>query len=242
MTIRTAETSPLLYARVAGFTFLFYIAAGITSLALSGRATGGEEIAAKLANIAQHTMEMRIVVVLSLLTCFSALVLGVTLYAITREQNRDLAMLALICRVAEGLAGMFMPRTLALLWLATATGAHAPDTASAQALAAFILQMGAWSPSAIFFAVGSTLFSWLFLRGRMIPVALAWLGVLASALLVVILPLQFAGLFGGSANWFSMVTWLMWLPMLVYEVALALWLIIKGVAMPTPNVAPAGTH
>lgn len=220
-------------ARIAGFTFIFYIAAGITSMVLSGRATGGEEIAAKLANIAQHTMEMRLVVLLSLLTCFSALVLGVTLYAITREQDRDLAMLGLISRVAEGLAGMFMPRTLALLWLATASGSNAPDTTSAHALAAFLLKLGAWSPSAIFFAVGSTLFSWLLLRGRMIPAALAWLGVFASVLLVVILPLQLAGLFGGSANWFSAITWLMWLPMLVYEVALALWLIIKGVAAET---------
>ena len=37
MTTRTTETSHLIYARVAGFTFLFYIAAGITSLALAGR-------------------------------------------------------------------------------------------------------------------------------------------------------------------------------------------------------------
>jgi len=80
--------------------------------------------------------------------------------------------------------------------------------------------------------VGSTLFSWLLLRGRMIPVALAWLGVLASVLLVVILPLQRVGLFGGSRNWFSGITWLMWLPMLVFEVMFALWLIVKGVAVP----------
>jgi hypothetical protein len=219
-------------ARIAGFTFLFYIATGITSLVLSGRATSGEGIAAKLTSIAQHAMEMRIVVLLSLLICLSALVLGVALYAITREQDRDLAMLALICRVAEGLAGMFMPITLALLWLATATGANAPDTDAAHALGAFLLKMRVWSPSATFFAVGSTLFSWLILRGRMVPVTLAWLGVLASVLLVVILPLQLAGLFGGSANWFSAVTWLMWLPMLVFEVVLALWLLIKGVAMP----------
>ncbi len=224
MTLRTN-------ARLAGFTFLFYIAAGITSMVLSGRAMGGEGIVAKLANIAQHTMEMRIAVLLSLLMCFSALVLGVTLYAITRAQDRDLAMLGFISRVAEGLAGMFMPETLALLWLATATGANAPDPAAAHALGAFLLKIGTWSPSATFFAVGSTLFSWLLLRGRMIPVALAWLGVLASVLLVVILPLQLAGLFGG-ADWYSAVTWLIWLPMLVYEVALALWLIIKGVAMP----------
>ena len=216
-------------ARIAGFTFLFYIAAGISSMVLFGRAASGEGIAAKLASISEHAMEMRILVLLSLLICFAALVLGVTLYAITREQDRDLAMLALISRVAEGLAGMFMPRTLALLWLATASGADALNTDAAHTLGAFLLKMGAWSPSATFFAVGSTLFSWLLLRGRMIPVALAWLGVFASVLLVAILPLQLAGLFGGAGNWLSAVTWLIWLPMLVYEVALALWLLIKGV-------------
>ncbi len=91
----------------------------------------------------------------------------------------------------------------------------------------------------VFFAVGSTLFSWLLLRGRMIPIPLAWLGVIASVLLVVILPLQLTGLFGGPTDWSASATWLVWLPMLVYEVVLALWLLIKGVAMPTPNVAPS---
>jgi hypothetical protein len=69
----------------------------------------------------------------------------------------------------------------------------------------------------------------------MIPVALAWLGVFASVLLVVILFVQRAGLFGSAVNWSSSVTWLMWLPMLVFEVALALWLLIKGVATPAPK-------
>src|SRR6266852_5402521 len=126
-------------ARLAGFAFLFYFAAGVASLVLAGR---------------PHATD-----VLSLLTSFAALVLGVTLYAITREQDPDLAMLGLICRVVEGTPG------------------H--------------------GGGAIFFAVGSTLFSWLLLRGRMIPVALAWLGVLASALLVVILPAQLAGFLKG---------------------------------------------
>ena len=224
-------------ARIAGITFLFYIAVGITGLVLSGRATIGEGTAAKLASIAQHATEMRVVALLSLLTCFSALVLGATLYAITREQDRDLAMLGLICRVAEGLSGLFMPRTLALLWLATTAGDAAPDTAATQALGAFLLKMGAWSPAAAFFAVGSTLFSWLLLRGRMIPAALAWLGVGASVLLVVVLPLQFAGLID-SINWLGVATWIMWLPMLVFEVALAVWLIVNGVAMPARLDSP----
>ena len=214
-------------SRIAGFTYLFYIAVAFPSMVLFDRATSGEGMAAKLASMAQHATDVRVAVVLSLLGCFSALVLAVTLYAITREQDSDLAMLALTCRVAEGVTGaVSIPATLGLLWLATAAGADAPDTAAAHALGAFLLRMGAWNPGATFFAVGSTLFSWLLLRGRMVPVVLAWIGVLGSALAAVVLPLQLAGLIGGA------LTGLVWLPLLVFEVWLALWLLIKGVATP----------
>jgi len=213
-------------ARLAGFTFLFYIAVAFPSMVLFDRATRGEGIAAKLANIAQHASDVRAAVVLSLLGCFSALVLAVTLYRITREQDSDLAILALTCRVAEGvISGISIPETLGLLWLATATGANAPDPGAAHALGAYLLRAD-MAVTATFFAVGSTLFSWLLLRGRMIPVALAWLGVLASVLLVVGLPLQIAGVLRGS------ITQLMYLPMLAFEIPLGLWLLIKGVAAP----------
>jgi hypothetical protein len=212
--------------RIAGFTFLFYIAAGVTSLVLFGRATSGEGITAKLAGIAAQTTSVRMVVLLGLLQCFSALVLAVTLYAITREQDEDLAMFALICRVAEGIiGGVSIPGTLALLWLATSAGADAPATDAAHALAAYLLR-GDVALTATFFAVGSTIFAYLLLRGRMIPVPLAWLGVGASVLLVVLLPLQLAGFIHG------LVTSLMWLPMLAFEVPLALWLLTRGVAPP----------
>ena len=210
-------------ARVAGFTFLCYIAVAFPSMVLFARATGGAGLAAKLAGIAQHAADLRLAVVLSLGGCFSALVLAVTLYAITRDQDPDLAMLGLTCRVGEGLIGAAsVPATVALLQLATVTGPEAPDGPATQALAAFVLEQ---SPlvSALFFAVGSTLFAWLFLRGRLIPVPLAWLGVVASLLLVVGLPLQLAGLLSGP------VTQLMWVPVAVFELTLGPWLIIKGV-------------
>ena len=217
-------------ARIAGVTFLVYIAATITSVVLFGRATSGGGVAAQLAGIAQHATAVRLTIVLGLLGNFCALVLAVTLYAITREQDPDLAMLALTCRVAEGIASMDVSKTLGLLWLATATDATALDAGAASALGAFFLKMEAsFTPSSAFFALGSTLFSWLLLRGRMIPVPLAWLGVLASILPAVCFPLQLAGLLGGP------VTSFMWYPVLLFEVALALWLIIKGVAAPAPR-------
>src|SRR5512142_932061 len=97
-------------ARLAGVTFLLYMASGMASMGLRGQAN--------------------VTVMLTLLMSFSALVLGVTLFAITRGVDADLALLALLCRVVEGIPG------------------H--------------------EGSAIYFAVGSTIFSWLLLRGRMI--------------------------------------------------------------------------
>jgi hypothetical protein len=164
--------------------------------------------------------------VLVLLGCFAAMVLAVTLYAITREQDPDVAMLALTCRVAEGvISAISIPETLGLLWLATATAPDAPDTGAAHALGGYLLR-GDMSVTATFFAVGSALFCYLLLRGRMIPIPMAWLGVVASVLLVVALPLQLAGVLRGP------ITSLMYLPMLAFEVACGLWLLIKGVAAP----------
>ncbi len=212
-------------SKIAGTTFLAYIAAGIASLVVFSRATAGEGIAAKLAAVAQHPAEIGVVVVLGLFQSFAALVLAVTLYAITREQDPDLAMLALTCRVAEGvIAGSSIPNTLALLGLASSGGANAPG-AGAQALGAYLLRSDV-AVTATFFAVGSTLFSYLLLRGRMIFRPLAWLGVAASALLVVGLPLQAGGFLRGP------IASIMWLPMLAFEVPLGLWLIVKGAALP----------
>jgi hypothetical protein len=86
---------------------------------------------------------------------------------------------------------------------------------------------------AIFFAVGSLIFSYLLLRGRMVPVSIAGLGVFASGLLAVTLPLQLAGFPTGPLSGYSQ-----WLPALVFQVALALWLLIKGVSTPA-TVRPA---
>jgi hypothetical protein len=216
-------------ARIAGFTFLFYIAVAFSGMVLANSAASGEGTAAKLASIAQHASAMRLAIVLEMLGCFCALVLAVTLYAITREQDPDLAMLAMTCRVAEGvISAVSLPRMVGKLWLATAAGADAPDPASANALGAVLFKLPSWSTTlgATFFAVGSTLFAYLLLRGRIVPVALAWLGVASSILVMVCLPLQLVGILH------SPITDFMWLPMLAFELTFALWLIIKGAAVP----------
>jgi hypothetical protein len=101
--------------------------------------------------------------------------------------------------------------------------------ASANALAAYLFKVGTWQTisASLFFAVGSTAFAYLLLRGRMIPALIPWVGVLGSALLVVVLPLQLAGFISGA------ITQLVWIPVALFELTLAPWLLIKGVAAPT---------
>jgi hypothetical protein len=218
-------------ARIAGFTYLLYIAVAFPAMVLFDKATRGDTIVSQLATIAQHSTSLRVTILLGVVSCFCALVLAVTLYGITRDEDRELAMLAFACRVGEGLVAAVPFTTLGLLWLATSTGPAAPDVPSANALAAYLLKVGTWeaTTAALLFAVGSTLFAYLLLRGRMIPVALAWLGVVGSALAVVILPLQLAELITGP------ITQLVWIPVALFEITLAFWLIVKGVAAPIPR-------
>jgi hypothetical protein len=214
-------------ARLAGFGYLSYIVVGVLNEVLMYRATGVEGTAAKLARIAQYSTDVRFAIILKLAECFSAFVLAVALYGITRDEDNELAMLALLCRVAEGvLIASLIPNSQGLLWLASVrAGVDLPDVATRNALGAFVLAPGA-AVGAIFFAVGSAIFSYLLLRGRMIPASLAWWGVLSSALLVIGVPLQVAGFLTGPPAGYQ------WVPAIVFAPVFALWLLIKGVATP----------
>lgn len=166
-------------ARIAGFTFLFYIAVGISSMAGVFRGGPLQEVAI----IAQNA---------------SAIVLALTLFIVTRDQGTVIAALGMIFRLAEGLLGAM----LAMLG----------TTLSQPTLV-----------SATLFAIGSTFFCWLLLRGKMMPGVLAWLGFIASVILIIGLPLQLAGVLRGS------IAMLMWMPMLAFEVPGGLWLMMKAV-------------
>lgn len=210
-------------ARMAGLTLLIYIAAGIAGLVLWQRASGGGDTAAILSAMVENPAPFRIVFLLDLLCSACALTLAATLYALTSAHGPSLAMMAMACRLAEGvLIASSLSDNLGAVWLAQQP---LQDIDTTQLLAAYVLRSEV-ALTSVFFALGSLLFACLFVRGRVIPVPLAWLGVLASLTLVVVLPLQ---LVGWASGWILSAAWL---PMLTFEVPLGLWLIFKGVRRP----------
>ena len=219
MTLRTNS-------RLAGIAFLLYIVAAMSGFIISGRASAGDTTAAKLASTAAHAAQMRLSFILTLIGCFCALILAVTLWAITRDVDPDLALLAAVCRVTEGVTGaVTLDAAAERIWLATHAGTL--DAATRDMLAATRFGIpDLMGVGATFFAVGSTIFAWLLLRGRMVPVSLAWIGIVGSLAAVVVLPLRQTGAIGGP------LTELIWPPLLVFEIWLGIWLIVKGVAAP----------
>jgi len=217
MTLRTN-------ARVAGFVLLLYIATAISSMIMLPVTGGAVETATKLANIAKHVSLVRVDIFLTLLQAAFALVLAVTFYALTRRVEQELAMIALCCRVTEGVIIVISTfKSFALLSVAT----DDVDNVASNTIAGLLLKTEGWImlSSGTCFALGSTIYCYLLLRGRSIPSPLAWLGVVASTLLLVVVPLQLAGFIKASLTF-------IWIPMLLFEVALAGWLLVKGAAIP----------
>ena len=223
MTLRTN-------ARIAGWAFLLYIVTGITAMVLSSMATKGNDTAGRLASLAAHAGLFRLNLLLVFFGCFCALALAVTLCALTRLVDPDLALVILACRSAEGVIGATsVEEGMRRVALATASGSAAPDPATAAALGTlFFKAPGSMVVSAMFFAVGSLVFCYLLARGRLVPAWLAWLGLAASVIIVVGLPLELLQVLP------KMLADAMWIPMLLFEVPLGVWLIARGV---TPRPA-----
>ncbi len=213
-------------ARIAGVAYLLYIGVAFPSMVMFGKVTAGADIPARLASVARHVSDLRLMLILDLVSVFCALTLAVTLWGITRDEDNELAMFGLVCRTGEGIVGGALIGTNGLLWLATASGAGAPDTATATTIGTLLLKIGGWQTSSagILFAVGSTAFCYLLLRGRMIPAVLAWIGLVGSAIVAVGQPLEAVSILRGSP------AQLMWIPIAVFEITVAVWFIIKGVA------------
>jgi hypothetical protein len=209
--------------RVAGFSFLFLI----VTVLVSGALWGGADT---LASISENSSQIRLSLVLSIVAGITTLVLAAMLYAVVAHQDRNLAILALSCRAVE--AGLYAVGALATLALLSLSQGDSNATSSVNALADQLMDVR-WTSSnigAIFFAAGSTVYSYLLYRARSIPVPLSVTGLVGSLIILVGVPWQTAL----SHRTFAGASAVIWVPIAIFEISTGGWLLVKGA-----NITPA---
>jgi hypothetical protein len=208
-------------ARVAGAAYLLYIGVAFPAMSIGARMMRGDTAAAKLATLAGNVGLARAEIILSLAAGLCAFALAISLHAFTRDEDRDIARLGMLCRFGEGLIA-FPVTTLTMLWLLDGGSAALGD--QSHVLVLWLAKLAGWQQTygAYLFALGSTAFCFLLLRGRMIPTWLGWVGLIGSAILVVALPMRFIGAIQRPYSD------IVWIPIAVFEIVVAVWFLWTG--------------
>jgi hypothetical protein len=214
------------WARVAG---LLYVATNVTAIlgfVLKGGLIVRGDAAATAANLAQSGTLYRASLALELVTVAGVIPLIVGLFVALRPVAPNLALLAAFWRLMENalLAVLTLSSFLALALIPR--GAALGDAQAMPALVGALLYVHTYGFQLGFFflGLGSTLFSWLWWRSRLIPRWLAGLGLFASALMAVVA----LGIVV-DPRVYATVTMAYMAPMGIYEIGLGLWLLIRGI-------------
>lgn len=221
-------------ARLAGILYLAgNVVAAFSEFHARGSLIVPDDAAQTAVNVRASELLFRIGMVGDLVTFSSGLVLVWALYVVLRPVGRDLVLLAAFFRLAECavLASITLNDFTALRLLGGASYLRALDTQQLQALARLFMgvQADGYRIGLVLFGLGSAVFAWLWYKSCYIPRVLAALGIFAS-LLVAILTLAIM-VFPGLG---SMVIPAYYVPVLLFEVSLGLWLLAKGLRAPEP--------
>lgn len=226
MTDKTAETSQLIYSRVAGFMYLFVtVTYMFGSLTVSDFIVSGN-FAETVDNILANERLFRIGLASQLLSSLSVVLLALAFYVLLKPIDGTLALLALLWRLGEATLGGVMALlgfvTLDLYSRDSYVTAFEADQLQTLVEVFSGANRAGFYIATIFFALGSTIFFYLLFRSKYIPRILSAWGVFASLTVLTIgfanltLPDHTAMLSPG------------WMTMFVAEISTGLWLLLIG--------------
>lgn len=227
MTDPETEKSQIRYARLAGFMFLFVIVADLAGMAMSSSYAVPGNLAETLHRIKGGELLIRVGFSGGFIGSICTVLLAMGLYAAVKPINGNLALLALLFRLAEATLGAAQS-IFNFALLKFYVGSDSLSVASASQLQTLMtLQSVANSVSvniaAILFSIGSTIFFYLFFKSNYIHKALSGLGLLASPLVTIV---SFASLIAPHP---SKLLQFGWAPIAAAEIFVGLWLLFKGV-------------
>jgi hypothetical protein len=229
MTFHTIDGSQRKAAKVAGFTFLFSLAAVVfAQFGIHDRLIVVGNAVETARNIVAHERLFRISIACDLIYSTGTVVLLIALYVILRPVNRGLALLAVFSRLVYALMWVLMTLNLfdALRFLSGTDYLKVFEAGRLQALAKLYLdaRFDQYYVGLLFCGLASTVCSYLWFKSNYIPKALAAWGVISSVFCTactftfIIFPN-----FTKEVNlwWFDS-------PMGIFDIVTSFWLLFKG--------------
>ena len=193
-----------LYAKITGVLFITATAAGLLSAIFLGSTLDEVDY---LSKIASNENQIYLVAFFEMVMAFAVAGIAISMYPILKEKNAGVALGAVGFRVMEGV--LFLVGTLFLLLLMVISKEYA----------------GSGTNEAYYQTLGAFLYYVLFYQSKLIPRWLAIFGLIAVVFAFTSYISQFFGI--DLADFEA----LFHLPMLVQEMVLAVWLIVKGYDM-----------
>jgi len=222
-----AEKTQRMYARFAGFLFLWLIITGLAGALTISHIVGSGTFAETAKRVVASEHLYRVALCSELIETLSALLLAFALYVTLKPVDKILAQLAMYWRLGESLIGgmgmIFGYVKLGLYTSPQSMGALGTDQSQALVDVTRHAGFAEYNISAIFFSIGSILFFYLFFKSRYIPRIQSAFGVFASVIVTItcfgslIFPEHAATLQYG------------WAPMATAEVTTGIWLMLFAV-------------
>ena len=157
--------------RLLGAAFLFQAVASLVSGLLLGSLIVSGNITASMTNISNNALQMQASIVGEMFTAIGIVILGVLLFVTLKKQNGKIALVALGLYVIEAalLAASRIPAFSLLLVSQESVTAGHPAYLQALGNLLYESQSFGYSLHILPFALGATLFYYLFFKSRYIP-------------------------------------------------------------------------
>ena len=212
-------------AIIAGVLYIIGTVAGILSLVLSQPVRAAQDA---LAGVAANANQVIVATLCVLLMGLSLAMVPVVLHPILRRYNEVLALGYVVFRGALETVACFVTVGIWLLVLALGqlyVQAGAPAASGFPTAAALLLKAGEFSSVAgIVFCLGASMFYTVLVQSRLVP---RWISGWGLAAVIPYLAAEFLALFA-LLDPLSATASLLFVPMALQEMVLAVWLIVKG--------------
>lgn len=217
------------YARVAGLAYIIVILLGVISVnfIVSSLIVPGNN-AATFDNISGNEFLFRIGVASEALMYLLVMLLSLSLYVVLKTVDKNLALLALLLRIAEAIVGAATILISGLIPLHLINTETVFSAEQIQTLLTLFLSLrnSGLDIVLIFIGVGGTIFCYLFYKSNYVPRFLAGWGIFTYLSMLL---LSFVSIL--SADFPETYKMILYVPGGLFELIFGFWLLIKGVKL-----------